>query len=67
MAIDPKYPCKTCGHIYEDHMIGLGCGFCWSEAGFKRVNAYSDTINPDICKLFEGDNLKYMEMKSHGK
>ena len=61
--MDPLYPCKTCGHNYEDHMIGLGCALCWSDAGFARVQVNSDLFNPPICKKFIGDNFKYLEDK----
>lgn len=59
--MDLLYPCKTCKHNYEDHLIGLTCAICWSDHGFKSF--YTNMTSPDMCKKFVGDNLKYLEDK----
>jgi len=56
--MDLLYPCKTCGHAYEDHLVGLSCAFCWADAGFNR-----SSVIHNMCKRFIGDNLKYLEEK----
>lgn len=52
--MDLLYPCQTCGHNFEDHLMGLRCAICWFDAGYDARH---------ICIKFIGDNLKYLEDK----
>jgi len=62
--VDLLFPCKHCHHNFEDHLLGLSCAVCWADAGLVRVNKYPGIDNSNICKKFEGDNLKYLEDKN---
>jgi hypothetical protein len=61
--MDLLYPCKTCTHAYEDHLMGLNCAICWSDIGF----ASHGYLFPNTCRKFIGDNLKYLEDKHNEK
>lgn len=54
--MDLLFPCKTCGHNYEDHLMATRCAICWYEAGYDATG---------ICYKFIGDNLRYMEEKNN--
>jgi len=59
--MDLLYPCKVCGHHYEDHLIGLNCAICWADYGFN-YHEFS-MYDSRLCRKFVGDNLKYLEDK----
>lgn len=57
--INYDFPCKKCGHNYEDHPQGGGyCAICWA----NDPNDY--TL---MCYGFLGDNLKWLRDKYENK
>jgi hypothetical protein len=46
------FPCKKCGHNYEDHIEGYRCATCFADSGYDATG---------ICYEFVIDNLKYLE------
>ena len=58
--MDKLFPCKNCGHHYEDHIPGYRCVICWVDSGH-------DVLLNGMCRDFVGDNLKYLEDKHEEK
>lgn len=62
--MDLLYPCKTCTHAFEDHVAGLICAICYADnrGQFRPYVPFMET-----CRIFIGDNLKYLEDKQNEK
>lgn len=61
--MNPNFPCKECGHIYEVHVecfIPCACG-----GGCDGNDSWCEGKNKDSrdcdCFLFEPDNLAYLD------